>query len=131
MGVIENVVKLFTKQKCVYWGNPVSDGNSGYTFNAPIEIDCRWDDKQEVKTGYYGNKFASQAQVLVNIDLSRRGYLYNGTLAQLQAEATANGYDISNPREFPTAFIIEQFEKIPMVFSSTDFVRTAFLFDQG
>jgi hypothetical protein len=131
MGVIENVVKLFTKQKCVYWGNPVSDGNSGYTFAAPVEIDCRWDDKQELKTGYYGNKFASQAQVLVNIDLSRRGYLYNGTLVQLRAEATANGYDINNPREFPTAFIIEQFEKIPMVFSSTDFVRTAFLFDQG
>lgn len=131
MGVIENVVKLFTKQKCVYWGNPVADDNSGYTFNAPIEIDCRWDDKQEVKTGFWGNKFASQASVLVNIDLDRRGFLYNGTLVQLQAEATANGYDINNPREFPTAFIIEQFEKIPMVFSSTDFVRTAFLFDQG
>ena len=131
MGVIENVVKLFTKQKCVYWGNPVSDNNGGYTFNTPIEIDCRWDDKQELKTGFWGNRFTSQSSVLVNIDLDRRSFLYNGTLAQLQAEATANGYDVSNPREFPTAFIVEQFEKTPMVFSDNDFVRTAFLFDQG
>ena len=131
MPVIEDVVKLFTKQKCCYWANPVSDNNGGYTFNAPIEIDCRWDDKQELKTGFWGNKFASQASVLVNIDLDRRSYLWNGTLVQLQAEATANGYNINNPREFPTAFIVEQFEKIPMVFADDDFCRTAYLFDQG
>jgi hypothetical protein len=131
MGAIENVVKLFTKQKCCYWANPVSDGNGGYTFDAPVEIDCRWDDKQELKTGFWGNRFASQASVLVNIDLDRRSFLYNGTLVDLQTEATLNGYNVNNPREFPTAFVVEQFEKIPMVFSSTDFVRTAFLFDQG
>lgn len=131
MGAIEDVVKLFTVQKCVYWGNPVSNDNGGYTFANPVEIDCRWDDKQELKTGFWGNKFASQAQVLVNIDLDRRGFLYKGTLAELQAEATAKGYSTANPREFPTAFIIEQFEKIPMVMSNDDFVRTAFLFDQG
>lgn len=131
MGVIENVVKLFTKQKCVFWGNPVSDGKGGYTFDAPIEISCRWEEKQELKQDYDGNFYSSQAEVLVEIDIPRRSYLANYTLVQLQALATANGWSTSNPREFPNAFIVIQFEKIPMVFADDDFVRTAFLFDQG
>jgi len=131
MGVIENVVSLFTKQKCVYWAISGNDGKGGFTFDAPIEIDCRWDDKLELKEDYDGNRFSSQAQVLVKIDIARRSYLANYTLTALQAIATANGYDINDPRDFPNVFIVIQFEKIPMVFADDDFVRTAFLFDQG
>jgi len=131
MGVIENVVKLFTKQKCVFWGNPQSDGKGGFTFDAPIEIDCRWDDKQELKEHYDGNMVSTQAKVLVNIDIPRRSYLANYTLSDLQTLATAKGWDINNPRTIPDAFIVIQFEKIPMVFANDDFVRTAFLYDQG
>jgi len=131
MGAIEEVVKLFTKQKCVYWGNPVSDNKGGYTFDAPIEIDCRWEDKQELKEDYNGNKFSSQSTVLVNQDIERRSYLANNTLVGLQAIATEKGYDINNPRDFPDVFIVRQFEETPMVFANDDFVRVAFTFDQG
>ena len=131
MGTIEKIAALFMKQKCVYWGNPQNDGKGGFTFDAPIEIDCRWDDKLELKEDYDGNKFSSQAQVLVGIDIPRRSYMANYTLAALTTLATANGYDINDPREFPNVFIVIQFEKIPMVFADDDFVRTAFLFDQG
>ncbi len=131
MSRIEKVVKLFTKQKCVYWGNPVSDGKGGYTFDAPVELDCRWEDKQELKEDYNGNKFFSQSEVLVNQDIDRRSYLTNRTLAELQSIATAKGYDINNPLEFPDVFIVLQFDKIPMVFADDDFVRTAYLFDKG
>jgi len=131
MGVIENLVKKFTVQKCVYWGTPVSDGKGGFTFAAPVELDCRWEDKLELKEDYNGNKISSQASVLVNQDIDRRGFLMNITLADLNTLATATGKSISNPREFADAFIVIQFEKIPMVFSDNDFVRSAFLFDQG
>lgn len=131
MGAIENVVKLFTVQKCVFWGNPQSDGKGGYTFDAPVEINCRWDDKLELKEDYNGNVYSSQAQVLVNIDIPRRSFLANYTLADLTTAANANGWDITNPRTIPDAFIVIQFEKIPMVFKDDDFVRTAFLYDQG
>lgn len=130
-GRIEKVVARFTVQTCVYWGNPVSNGTGGWTFDAPVEISCRWDDKQELKTKYDGNQFSTQAVVLVNQDIDRQSFLFNGTLVELQAIATAKGYDINNPVEFPTAFIVEQFEKIPMVRESNDFVRTAYLYDQG
>ena len=131
MGVIESVVKLFTKQRCTYWGNPVSDGKGGFTFDAAVEIDCRWEDKQELKEDWFGNRFSSQSSVLVNQDIDRQSYLANSTLVALQAIATAKGYDMTNPRDFPDVFIVRQFEKIPMVFADDDFVRTAFTFDQG
>lgn len=131
MGVIENVVKLFTKQKCVLWGNPVSDKKGGWTFDAPIEIDCRWEDKEELKDQYDGNIVSSQTKVMVNIDVKRMSYMMNTTLSQLQTLATTNGYDINNPKEFSDAFVVIQFEKIPMVFRNDDFVRTCFLYDQG
>lgn len=126
MGRIETTVSRFTVQTCLYWGNPVSDRKGGWTFDDPVEIDCRWDGKQELKVGLDGNIFSSQAVVLVNIDLSRRGYLYLGTLDDFDSSD-----DISNPVEIEEAFIIQQFEKIPMVRSTDDFVRTAYLFNQG
>lgn len=134
MGKIENVVERFTVQTCVYWGTPVIDDDEGWTFAAPVELSpdnanggCRWDEKQELKIGFDGNTFSSQAIVLVNIDLDRRGYLYNGTIAEIEAA----GYTKTKPLEIPTAFIIQQFEKIPMVRQTDDFVRTAYLYDQG
>lgn len=131
MGVIENVVRMFTKQKCVAWLNPRSDGKGGFIFDPPIEIDCRWEDKEELKEHYDGNMVSSQAKVLVNFDIPRRSYLMNIKLSELQAMASEKNLDINNPREFYNAFVVIQFEKIPMVFSDNDFARTAFLYDQG
>ena len=131
MGAIERLERKFTVQKCVFWGNPENDGKGGFTFDAPVEIDCRWEDKQELMEQYDGNKFSSQAKVLVNIDIPRRSYLHNSTLAALQTIATAKGYDINNPVSFPDVFIVVQFEKIPMVRKTNDFLRIAYLYNQG
>ncbi len=130
-GTIENIVALFTVQKACYWGNPVPNDEGGWTFDAPVEIECRWEDKQELMEEYDNNKFSSQATVLVKQDIDRRSYMYMGRLTELQAIATANGWDINKPQEFPTAFIVIQFTKTPMVFEDNDFVRQAFLFNQG
>jgi len=130
MGVIENVVKLFTKQKCTYWGNPVSDGKGGYTFDAAVEINCRWDDRQEIRDYYEGNKFTSQSTVMVEIDIKRGSYLGLGTLASFQTIATANGYSMTNPVDFPEVFIVIQFDKIPMAMKDDDFVRIAYTYDK-
>jgi len=131
MGVIERLCKKFTVQKCVYWGNPVTDGKGGYTFDAPVELACRWEDKQELMEGYDGNRYSSQSKVMVLIDIDRGSYMHNSTLAALQTRATAENVNINNPREFSDVFIVIQFEKIPMVMKDNDFVRTAFLFNQG
>lgn len=131
MGKIENVIKKFAVQKCVYWGSPVDDKKGGWTYAAPTEIDCRWDEKQELIVGYDGNKYSSQATILVNIDLDRRGYMWLGTLSDLTTYATANGLNTAKPQEFYDAWVIIQFAKIPAPRSNSDFARIAYLYDQG
>lgn len=127
---IERVVNKFTVQTAVYWGNPVDDGFGSMTFDDPIELappnGVRWDEKQEVKVGPGGNEFTSQSKVLVNQDVDRQGYLYLGSLSDFDSSV-----DISKPKTIKGAYIIQQFEKIPFVKKTDEFVRTAFLYDEG
>jgi hypothetical protein len=67
----------------------------------------------------------SKASVLVLQDLDLQGYLYRGTLASL------SGYDTSKPKTISNAYIIHRFDRIPMVRKTDEFVRTAWLYDQG
>ena len=126
--IIEKVAKKFAVQTCVYWGSPVNDGFGGFTFADPIEIKCRWDDKHEVNIGWFsdgfpGNLLQSKASVLVLQDLDLNGYLYLGELTDIDTTL--------NPKEIQGAYSIHRFDKIPMVFSTDDFVRIAWLYDQG
>jgi len=34
-------------QKAVYWGNPSSNEYGKNVFDAPIQLDVRWEEKQE------------------------------------------------------------------------------------
>jgi len=127
---IEKVEARFCVQTCVYWGSPVNDGYGGFTFADPVEILCRWEDKTEVDIGWFssgnpGNALATKASVLVIQDLDLQGYMYLGTLADLTAS------NKTNPLTKAGAYVIHRFDKIPMVRKTDEFVRTAWLYDQG
>lgn len=129
---IEKVVAKFCVQTAVYWGNPQNDGYGGNTFDDPVEISCRWEDKTEVdigwfSTGFPGNIRLSKSTVLVTQDLDQKGYLWRGTLDELNELYD----DISNPIEIRDAYPIHRVDKIPMVFKTDEFVRTVYLYDQG
>lgn len=128
--VIEKIVKKFCVETAVYWGSPVNDGFGGFTFATPVEIKCRWENKSEIdigwlSTGFPANVLLSKSSVLVTQDLDKLGYLYLGTLADLSGE------DTSKPITIEGAHQIHRFDKIPMVFKTNDFVRIAWLYDQG
>ena len=127
---IEKVEARFCVQTCVYWGSPVNDGYGGFTFADPVELLCRWEDKTEVDIGWFssgnpGNALATKASVLVIQDLDLQGYMYLGTLADLTAS------NKTNPLTKAGAYVIHRFDKIPMVRKTDEFVRTAWLYDQG
>jgi hypothetical protein len=129
---IEKVIKRFCVETCVYWGNPQNDGFGGFTFDTPVELKCRWEEKAQVdigwfSTGFPSNVFISKASVLVLYDLDLQGYLWLGTLAQLNAL----GYDTSKPITIPQAYIIHRVDKIPFVRKTDEFVRTVWLYEQG
>lgn len=129
---IEKVVAKFCVETAVYWGNPQNDGYGGFSFDDPVEILCRWENKIElnigwVSTGHPGNIELSKASVLVTQDLDLNGVLWKGTLDELEAQY---GEDVK-PITIKDAYAIHRFDKIPMVFKTDEFVRTAWLYDQG
>lgn len=133
---IEKVVEKFCVQVAVYWGSPQNDGYGGYTYDDPIELSpddkngVRWNDKNELDvgwttSGYPGNLKLSKSQVMVLQDLDFNGYLYLGTLAELNAAYS----DISDPMKIDGAYPIKRMDKIPMVFKTDEFVRIVYLYD--
>ena len=108
-------------QTAVYWSTPVKDGYGGLTFATPTEIKCRWEDKITVITGSNGEQEVCNASVLIYQDLTAHGYIYLGTLASLSIAQKAN------PKLVDGAHEILYFGKIPLIFSTTKFVRNLLL----
>lgn len=113
-------------QTCVYWGNPQTDGRGGYTFDVPVEIPCRWEDKDQIMGTQVGgevtgNILLSRSVVFVLQDVDELGYMYLGRLSDLTAQQQAN------PKLKESAYCIKRFEKTPALGSTTIFLRKAFL----
>lgn len=107
-------------QKAVYWANPVNDGYGGRSFDDAIEIDVRWEDRQELFIDASGEEVRSRSVVYVAIDMSSGEYLYLGILAGLSS--TEEG----DPLTVSSAYAIRAFRKIPNVAGDV-FVRKAWL----
>ena len=123
MGMESFIARLCT-QTAVYWGSPVNDGYGGKTFDDPVEISCRWEDTIESinRVGArLGEEIVSQAQVYVTTDVEERGYLYLGTLDDLDSGEEAD------PTTIVKAYMINRFDKIPAMRSSNEFLRKAYL----
>lgn len=107
-------------QTVVYWGNPANDGYGGRTFDDPVELDCRWSDKQDLFIDIDGQEKRSEAVVWVESDVVVGGYLYLGDLDDLSSAEEADPFEVTN------AFEIRRFEKVPSV-KADQFVRKAWL----
>lgn len=123
---IEKVAERFCVETAVYWGNPVNDGYGTFIFDAPIEIPCRWENITEGMQHEKGKNYVSRASVLLTQDVSLQGFLFRGKLTDLPI-----GYPVNKPQAIEGAFIIMQFNRIPMVRKTDEFVRTAYLYEKG
>jgi len=117
---IDKFVKRVCVQTAVYWGSPTPDGYGGLTFDDPVEIACRWEDKTELNREDIARNFTCKSEVLVTQDLDVNGWLYLGELTDLDSNP-------DNPKEVEGAYVIGRFDKIPMIKSTTIFVRKAFI----
>lgn len=120
MDIISNIEKNLV-QTAVYWGNPVSDGEGGYTWDDPIELDVRWEDVQTVVLNKNGDEVLSKAKVELKQDVDEEGYLYLGSLEESALDSDAD------PRDVDGASRIVVFRKIPRLGSTTRFKRTAYV----
>ncbi|MCK4858882.1 MAG: hypothetical protein KAT58_12990 [candidate division Zixibacteria bacterium] len=95
------------KQTAVYWGNPQSDGYGGRTFDDAVELDVRWQDRQELFVDAQGREQISRAVAYVATDLDIGGYLYLGELADLSSAEEGDPLSVS------TAYEIRAISKTP------------------
>jgi len=121
---IERVAERFCVQTAVYWGNPTNDGYGGYTFDTPVEIDCRWENKDMVQVGVKDVLLRNIGTILVTQDLDVDGYVYLGSLSDFDSDD-----DTSDPLSLDSIYRIFRFDKIPMVRKTDEFVRIAWLYD--
>lgn len=119
-------------QTAVYWGGPVQDGYGDFTYDDPVEISCRWEDKQQILGTITGNQIlgfqsVSRAVVYVDQDLDEDGMLMLGELTDIEDSEGDSSGSYYDPRQLNNAYIIKRFEKTPVLGSSTEFLRRAFL----
>lgn len=135
MGGIENFIERACEQVCVYWGSPENDGYGGRTFDDPVEVNCRWEDKKELFKDDEGNETLSNSVVYVNQDLDQEGYLYLGDFDDLIDLDSGDSADSSgtvatlSPLDIEGAYIIKKFNKLPGI-KGTTFVRKIYLTDK-
>lgn len=127
MGIQDNIEDMFT-QKAVYWGNPKNDGEGGFTFDTPVEIDCRWESMNQVVTDSKGSEITSRAIVYCGLDLDEEGMLLLGELEDLYDSyaSDSSAQEVEHPKNIPNTYYIKRFQKTPSLIGD-GFLRKAFL----
>lgn len=107
-------------QYAVYWApGRLADGGK-QTYQAPVELRCRWEDSQlEMKDPRRANGvWMSKSQVFTTVRLDENGYLWEGRLVDINADTTA-------PTKNRNAMRVEVVERTPSV-DGTEFEYVAY-----
>ena len=120
MSIITFIDKVAV-QTAVYWGNPVNDGTGGYTYDAPVEVKCRWDDTAEQYISRTGEEATSSAKILSNSTLAEGSWVWLGELSDLSVAQKAN------PMIIVDAYPIKKVITTPLFKSTTEFVKEVYL----
>jgi len=95
-------------QKAVYWGSPSTDGFGKLSFADAIEIDVRWEERQELFLSATGKEEVSRAVVYsASQDFENDGYLFLGELTDIDSG------DLDTPQNVTNAYPIRGYYKKP------------------
>ena len=117
---IESFIAKSLNQTAVYWGNPINNADGGKTFDPPIEIPCRWEEKIEVVNDNQGREIMSIAIVYTEIDTDVEGLLLLGTFNDLDSDMD------ENPKNDLAVKIIRRFDKESSL-DGKSFIRKTYL----
>jgi len=120
MMAISDLLTRHCIQTAVYWAPDAPDGYGGMTYDDPVEISCRWEDKAQLFADAQGRQISSRSVVFVLEDLELEGCLLLGELDDIDSS------DLDDPIAAGARVIIN-FDKIPALGSTTDYVRKAYL----
>jgi len=85
MNILKTIQRMCT-QDIVYWDLSSVDGYGRETFVSPVEIKGRWQSTNEIVMDKNGEEKVSMARVFVLQQVTEGGYLYVGTLDDLDSD---------------------------------------------
>ena len=113
-----SVIRKMRKQKAVWWARLTPPDQFGrYSFAAPVEIDCRWDDSGTEFRNGEGQTEMSAATVYPDREMTIGDKLKKG---EMESDTP------DDPRSLRTAFEIKRFDQTPN-FKATETLYTAYL----
>jgi hypothetical protein len=118
---ILGMIKRNLRQTAVYWGNPVNNGRGSFTFDEPIEIACRWENKNEVYSSKDNSQLISSAIVYTQNELTTEGYLMLGALTDLDSS------NEDSPKSIDGAYLIKKIDKISSLNNPLVFIKKIYL----
>ncbi len=105
-------------QAAVWWSrSQVPDESGTFSFAAPVQIECRWEDKLMEVLDAQGQKTLSSSTVYVDREMGVGDKLKFGSI---------DSETMDDPVEDREAFSIIRFEKLPD-FSAEETLLTAYL----
>jgi hypothetical protein len=112
-----SLIKKMRKQNAIWWSAGPKDEFGSISFAAPVQIKCRWEEKNGQIMGAQGQIITGLDTVYVDRDMKIGDKLKEGTLA------TDTPVDPKDDRE---AFEIQGWEKTPNL-KAKEFLRIAYL----
>lgn len=95
------ITRAYT-QTATYWGSPTSDGTGGQSYDAPAELQVRWEERQEEFLTAAGETQVSNAIVWAKQDLDTLGYLYLGSSVEADPTRVVGAFRILAFRSIPS-----------------------------
>lgn len=108
-----SIITRMRKQTAVWWQRTGRDVTGDPSFADPVEIDCRWDDKQELFVDVNGDEKISRATVYVDRDMSPGDWLKLGELESSTPD---------DPRDTTGAWEMRDWNKMPNL-RATEYLR--------
>lgn len=67
-------------QTLTYWeANSTTDIYGKPTFKAPVQLSCRWEDREQQIINKKGSEIVSKSRIFVEGEIGLEGYLFLGT----------------------------------------------------
>lgn len=107
-------------QTAVYWGSPVNTGMGSRTYADPVELDVRWEQRNEMFIDATGQEKTSSAVVFLGQDVELGGRLYLGDLDDLSSAQEGDPQQVVNARA------IRGYAKIPNL-KADEYLRKVWL----
>lgn len=89
------------RQTATYWAPQSQDLFGKTTYDAPVQIPVRWEDKVELFRDKTGQEVASKSKVFLAQDIDLDGYLMLGTSFAADPLSEENAYEIRQVMRTP------------------------------